>query len=377
MNNMTPTAEYSTQVSRFYIDTRPLVPTNPRGQCELPLLETLRDEDQTLILRFIRAPDRLMSFASALLKYIFIHRTARIPWNEVKICRTPHPHRRPYWATPPDWPGSGGLEFNVTHQAGIVALLGCKSPSAHETQDPVPVITDPAAGGVTTVDSPVYSNQHVRLGVDIACTNEDKRTPTDLTDEVKLGQWIDVFSEMFSDEQRAHMKNDPVIAPADEGSSTNTRLHTNTEIIQQKLRRFYAYWALKEAYIKLVGEGLLANWLRQLEFFNVSVPLPLPASNLVKTSMNSEDLKWTPRPEVERRMTVSLNGESIKEVQMSLEAYEEAFLLATAMRGIHEVPAEGDTSTTGQWLKLDIGKDIQPCALGLCDCLDQPLGFFD
>ncbi|KIW25202.1 uncharacterized protein PV07_08400 [Cladophialophora immunda] len=321
-------ANFTTTINRWYIDTRPYVPQphNPKSLHSLPLLSTLQHSDEEAITRFIRPADRFMSLASALLKYTFIHRRAKIPWSEVQISRTPAPHRRPYWEPPENWSTTDiyddsdpteeesrpirGLEFNVSHQAGLVTIVGCSTPTP---QLPSSVIPNPGPLSPTVLDSlaQIDLSSHptctafehpdlVRLGVDIACTNEDKRTPKDLTTQSKFDEWIEIFAEMFSDRERRHMRQMPIHIPikereegewgSDSSSSSaassptdgpgggNTKFFQNHEarIINMKLRRFYAYWSLKEAYIKMVGEGLLASWLRELEFLDVHAPPPPP-----------------------------------------------------------------------------------------------------
>lgn len=316
---------FETTINRWYIDTRPLVPqpSNPKSLHSLPLLSTLQHADQEAVTRFIRPADRFMSLASALLKYTFIHRRAKIPWSQVQISRTPAPHRRPYWEPPENWSTTDiyddrdaiyggpcqvkGLEFNVSHQAGLVTIIGCSTPTA---QIPTTIVPNPNPFSPTVLDSlaQIDINTHptttafndrdvIRLGVDIACTNEDKRTPKDLTTQAKFDEWIEIFAEMFSDRERRHMRQSPIHVPVKEreegewsdsnssAASSPTDSHEffkshEAKIIAMKLRRFYAYWGLKEAYIKMVGEGLLASWLRELEFLDVHAPPPPPPKQI-------------------------------------------------------------------------------------------------
>ncbi|KAK5050543.1 hypothetical protein LTR84_003824 [Exophiala bonariae] len=427
---MATTNKHRTRISRYYIDTRPLVPEKPKQPYSLPLLEQLTQSDQEAVTRFLRPADKFMSLASALLKYTFIHRQAKIPWSKVVISRTPAPHRRPYWAPPSDWDddganadgtgtGKGGLEFNVTHQAGVVAIIGCTTPTAQLPTVPAP--TSPLqstplsaklhnlhldlTGHDTTSDLDHYPPHqvHVRLGVDIACADEDKRTPKDMTTQAKFDEWVDIFGEMFSERERWNMRHAVVHVPVverDEGvwpssdeSSASEGLGGNGEaarlrrarenearITQLKLRRFYAYWALKEAYIKMVGEGLLADWLKELEFLDVVAPVP-PSSVMgrhrksgsrsrsrgtshhrapshshshshshhghghhhsLSTGLGidpaaEEAAKWTDPAKAEKGMVTSLRGRKLDDVDIELVAYDEDFLIATATRGVIEV----------------------------------------
>ncbi|KAK5219058.1 hypothetical protein LTR99_006560 [Exophiala xenobiotica] len=430
-----PPLKHHSSITRYYIDTRPLVSSSPKS---LPLLSTLQITDQESVTRFIRPADRFMSLASALLKYTFIHRRAGIPWSDIHISRTPAPHKRPYWEPPDLWTGPNpsdssapsssdtksdikGLEFNVSHQAGLVAIMGCTTPTA-QLPNPSPSISSatPLSPSLPTQQlkqlnldghhSPVPIAGQVRLGVDIACTNEDKRTPKDLNTQAKFEEWVDIFAEMFSDRERRIMMHAPVhvpVAEREEGdygwdSSTSSEDGKNmlltgggkdAKIIEQKLRRFYAYWGLKEAYIKMVGEGLLASWLRELEFLDVVPPAVPEAVSRARSRSRSRNRvggmnvpnvqannhshlhpqaglqheveKWTPPEKAERGVTTLFRGKKVEDVDIELVAYDEDFLVATAMRGVEEVE---DGMQAKKWVRLDIENDIRPCAEGKCDC---------
>ncbi|RMZ81669.1 hypothetical protein DV737_g2372, partial [Chaetothyriales sp. CBS 132003] len=343
-------AAKATPVYRYYIDVRALAPPGRKDHVDLPLLSTLPQELQASIQKYVRPVDRLMSLSSALLKYYFIHTQARLPWDQVHISRTARPHGRPYWSPPDSWRLShdGGLEFNVTHQNGLIGLVGCTTPTMQDPQAVEPTTTQPT-----------IQQQQVRLGVDVACVRETGRSPADVTTQAKLDEWIDIFGEMFSDECR----NDIRSAPPPAGAPTSV-----ATTMQARLRRFYAFWALKEAYIKMVGEGLLADWLTKLEFENVQVPQPATEEDWVDADdgfswalRTDEDVKWTPGKQAVRDIGAVLDGKQVNGVQLGLVAYEHDFLFATAMRGVVE-QAGGDTS----WRKLDFDNDIRPCAEGRC-----------
>lgn len=411
----TPAREkHKTSITRYYIDTRPLVlpPSTPKSQQSLPLLSSLQYADQEAVTRFIRPADRFMSLASALLKYTFIHRRAKVPWPQIQMARTPHPHRRPYWEPPTIWtspdPDTKGLEFNVSHQAGLVAIMGCTTPTAQlpnpstsisQTTPLSPTLPDQLDRlDLTGHHTPGLAAGQVRLGVDIACTNEDKRTPKDLTTQAEFEEWVDIFAEMFSDRERRDMQVAPIHVPVVEredgefftdsdDSSVEDGRAAEARHIEQKLRRFYAYWALKEAYIKMVGEGLLADWLRELEFVNVvAPPVPKglkqakrPAVGAVPSSQahnhghlhpdgyQHESEKWTPPDKAEKGVTTLFRGKKVEDVDIELVAYDEDFILATATRGVRELDTGPETR---RWLRLDIDRDIRPCAEGTCSCLD-------
>jgi 4'-phosphopantetheinyl transferase len=310
---------YSTPITRFYLDIRPLIPSNKHDPTSLPLIDTLLQEQRAAIQKYLRPADRLMSLASALLKYTFIHRYALIPWNEVRISKTLKPHNRPYWQPTTDWTGQGGLEFNVTHQNGVVAIIGCKTPTPQDNHHISPITkgTNGYADGPLTSER---STNQIRLGVDLACTHEEGRTPKDVTSQAKLDEWVDIFGEMFSWRCRQDIKH---------GEIPNTDSAT---IYQKRLRRFYAYWGLKEAFIKMVGEGLLADWLRELEFEDVHAPEPASPEDFP-----DDGFSWALSDDEERKWSAP-------------------------DRAVRDIKA-----------KLEIEKDIRPCAEGRCQCLEQKI----
>lgn len=357
---------FHTPIIRYYVDVRPHAPISakmhlnpPKREGEqLPLLSTLPKEIQDSVTRYVRKPDRFMSLSSALLKYLFIHKTAKIPWCDVKISRTPKPHSRPYWAPPAEWSRKGfqGLEFNVSHQAGVVILVGCKTPAQPrdariDDQDEIsirsPAVINPDPTAVLEADSEIDEDEpeDVRIGVDVACTWEPPRTP-DLSTQVKFDEWVEVFGEMFSAQEQHDMKHAPVAKVL--GMSD----------LDLKARRFYTYWALKEAYIKMVGEGLLAPWLRELQFRDVQIPAtPRDAGHDPWSLMTGEGIS---------KLGVLFGNKNIsKTMSTSLEAFEDTFVIATMTRGVIDYP-----QNEVRWEKIDVFGDIELCATGKCHCLD-------
>jgi 4'-phosphopantetheinyl transferase len=210
-----------------------------------------------------------MSLGSALLKRLFVHKALGTPWKDIVFGRKRDPkHGKPVALRVPPQHGPAPVEFNISHQAGLVVLVGCKK-----------------------------EDLDVELGVDIVCVNErnDYRT----IDEEGFDGWIDIYSEIFSSEECFDLKYNADSFPLLDGTlitpeilgrhdrccarnqhltitlpSGETREVDSDLIIDAKLRRFYNFWCYKEAYIKLDGEALLAQWIPQLEFKHVRAPRP-------------------------------------------------------------------------------------------------------
>ncbi|OAK93982.1 4'-phosphopantetheinyl transferase [Phaeosphaeriaceae sp. SRC1lsM3a] len=261
----------------WLLDTRSLWPgqkiTDSAAAREA--LRLISPEEQENVSRKYHIADARMSLGSALLKRLFVHKTLGIPWKDITFGRKRDPkHGKPCALLPPTAPGSSPLpapvEFNISHQAGLVALVGCKS-----------------------------EHLDAELGVDIVCVNE--RNDYRIIDDEGFEGWVDVYSELFSPEESFDMKYNADAFPLLDGTMVSpsmlqasrhdrcTRRHQTLRVtlpggaqrtfdsdllIDAKLRRFYTFWCFKEAYIKLDGEALLAKWIPRLEFRNVRAPRP-------------------------------------------------------------------------------------------------------
>lgn len=268
--------------------------------------------------------DARMSLASALLKRLFISRALEIPWHHVKIGRIGDPiHGKPCALMPDGSPAP--LDFNVSHQAGLVALVGWKPEDVKSPQDQV----------------------LTQVGVDIVCVNE--RDDYRYIDQDGLDGWVDMYEEVFSAQELWDMKYkidwvallDGRILSGEELGRHDRCIQRNIDVvislphggterfssdilIDAKLRRFYTYFCYKEAYIKLTGEALLAPWLKNLEFQNVKSPKP---GMVARCSTHGT---WG---EMVDDVEVLLHGKRVDNVRMSIQAYEEQFMIATALQG--------------------------------------------
>ncbi|KNG82774.1 putative aflYg/ npgA protein [Aspergillus nomiae NRRL 13137] len=336
--------ESNNSMVRWYIDTRGLTATTS----SLPLLETLQPSDQESAKRFYHLKDKHMSLASNLLKYLFIHRTCRIPWNQITISRTPAPHHRPYF-NPADITQTAAtdkpipsIEFNVSHQASLVALAGTilPPPSNNDSTAPTNVITNPNPTSTPSSSIP-------QVGIDITCVDERRNTAHT---RQALEEFVSIFSEVFSQRELDTIKSLHG-APSHIGNDEDG-------LVEYGFRLFYTYWALKEAYIKMTGEALLAPWLKELVFTNVVAPEPA-----------GRDLQTLGEPYT--GVKTWLYGKEVDDVRVEVIAFEKNYLIATAARGgrIGRGSGGGGADPWQQLQKIDIEEDVRPCATGVCQCL--------
>jgi len=279
--------------------------------------------------------DARLSLASALLKRLFVAKIARIPWSQIRFARKGDPiHGKPCYVPPSD-SASPPLDFNVSHQAGIVALVGSCS-------------------------------ANVDVGLDVVCVNErdDYRT---IKDEDFDG-FVDMHEDFFSQEELEDMKynvdtvkplNGTILTAADLGrhvrccrSDINLGITLKTgektmlnssHIVDAKLRRFYTYWCYKEAYIKLDGEALLAEWLQDLEFKNVRSP--------EQAAISSCDA-WG---EIVNDVKILKYKKELENNAVQIQAFEEHFMLATAGRS-----RDGCKIIFPPFQQLNLEKDLMP-----------------
>lgn len=258
-------------------------------------LSFLSSDEKAKVLRFYFPKDAKLSLASNLLKRRAITHACHIAWSNASISEDHN--RKPCYK--PRSPNTSKMEFNVSHHGSLVALVGCTG----ETR---------------------------KLGIDIVQLNWDKDYPAVLKEGFPA--WVKVYEMVFSDREVAD-----IIAYSLPGLSDPQGQ------IKAKLRHFYAHWCLREAYVKMTGEALLAPWLKDLEFRNVRVPSC--ASQLPEES----DREWGQTCPVHE---IWFKGKKLTGIKMELQAFGEEYMLATAV-------SEPDALLL-PFKELDLERDVLP-----------------
>jgi len=260
-------------------------------------LNLLAPQERAKVLRYYRPEDAKLSLGSCLLKRRAIANTCQVAWSEGVVSEDSH--RKPCYKRPDS--DARTLEFNVSHHGSLVALVGCLGNST-------------------------------RLGVDIVRMNWER----DYAKVVKEGfeAWANVYEMVFSDRE---IKDIAGFVPPEQLDSR--------EEIRAKLRHFYAHWCLKEAYVKMTGEALLAPWLKDLEFRSVLVPLP-------NSQISHGAQKFGDWGQTCNGIEIWFHGERVIDVKLEIQAFQEDYMIATASSNIG-VPL-------AVFKELHIERDIYP-----------------
>lgn len=242
------------------------------------------------MLKYFFPADAAMSLLSRLLKRLVVSEAIRIPFSNVVVNRHPD-HGKPCHVAPPALGKS--VSFNVSHQAGIVALIAIPQETAEEVFD---------------------------VGIDVVCPNERGELDRILREKNKcqaFDGFVEIHAEVFSPNEIAALK-----MPKTECEEVGWL----DEEIERRLRRFYALWCLREAYVKMTGEALLAEWLQKLEFRSYPVPHAVP---------EGWDEKKIGNPHQEDDgggFEVWFKGKRVENVECRIVVVGSKYMVASAMR---------------------------------------------
>ncbi|KAF4968580.1 hypothetical protein FSARC_4053 [Fusarium sarcochroum] len=270
-------------VIQWVIDTRPLWPsalkTKDLTSSASRALSLLTTEEQSSVLRYYHVRDAKLALASALLKRYAISRFCRVPWSQAETTRDAR--TKPVFLLPS---GEEPLLFNISHQAGLAVLLA---------------VHDPPKG--------------LAVGVDVVCPSERRdRDLRSLADE-GWANFVDIHADVFGAGEVTALKsiNPSAAIPGRD----------------RALRYFYALWCLREAYVKMTGDALLASWLKDLEMRDFAPP---------------EDMQ--------KPQEVWLKGEKVEGVDVKLVPFLEEYMISTAVRN----GDGGETVEIGEFQNLDV-----------------------
>ncbi|KAL8295909.1 hypothetical protein RB597_009053 [Gaeumannomyces tritici] len=298
-----PTADRpAPAIVQWVVDTRKLWPeatqtrqleTHPGASRALALLPPT---ERAGVLKYVFARDARMSLVSHLLKHYAVARLAGVPWGETTV--GPDARSKPVHVDAAT--GRQPVAFNVSHQAGLVALaaVGC--------------CPDGSGGG--------GGDLNVEVGVDVVSPSERRARDHDAVASDGWPAFVDMHADVFSPAEAAHLKYAVLSSPSSgsNGARREDMGNTPEALLDYKLRCFYALWCLREAYVKMTGDALVAPWLRELEFRAVAPPRPA-AEGAVLT----EHSIW-------------LRGERVEDANVCLRSFDgggaDSYMICTAVR---------------------------------------------
>ncbi len=265
-------------------------------------MSLLPEIEQTSVLKYYHLKDAKMSLVSHLLKHLIITK-CNIPWSRSAVSRDQNgkPCFRPLNAI-----DHVSLDFNVSHQAGIVSLIA------------------------------VVGINGAQVGTDVVCVNERLQQDYSHISKYGFADWVDVHADVLADSEVEYMKSAPL---------EDRTLGAETTI-EKQLRRFYAIWCLREAYVKMTGEALLAPWLKELEILDVQSPAA--KENIDPNSLDEG--------EVVRQFANYFQGKAVTDVRTELTALGSHYMIAGSIR----VPKDNKEVGVklGKWQQLDLEKDV-------------------
>lgn len=263
-------------------------------------MSLLNDDGRKKVLHYYQLRDAKMALASCLLKPYAVSRLFKMRWSETLadiITKDPKTKTqvKPYYMDPAT--DTQPVAFNVSHQAGIVIVAAVAN----------------------------YPPRQAEVGVDIVCTSENRLRDhrTVMEDATGWSKFVETHDFVLADEEAAYLKH-KVLAAVPQALDLPPN-PTAEQVADAKLRAFYALWCLREAYVKLDGQGLTAPTLKHLEFRNVKPTRPTGGWRL-PASEEEED------GEVIHKFDIRFFGEKVEDVNMCLRSLGDDYMIATAIR---------------------------------------------
>ncbi|KAK0387826.1 hypothetical protein NLU13_4071 [Sarocladium strictum] len=277
----------SPEIVQWVVDTRKLW-SSANNTAELPYVagsafRLLRDGERTAVLQYVSVKDAKIALASRLVKRYAISRFCDVPWDEALAFRDTN--------TKPVFRKSDGSEpfiFNVTHQDGLVILFG---------------VHQPPPG--------------LAIGVDVVSPSERRERDHEMLVKEGWPTYVDIHADVFSPKEVTRLKELKFDRQTAEGRDS-------------LLRWFYSLWCLREAYVKMTGEALLAKWLRDLEIRGFGPPEDIP---------DGVEGAW-------------MHGQRVEGVDIKLENLLDGFMVSSVVRRGNA----GETIELGSWQSLDVAE---------------------
>jgi len=242
------------------------------------------------VLKYYFAADAKMALASHLLKHWVVSKYGGVPWWETKL--SADANKKPIFT---DAAGRQPVVFNVSHQAGLVALVAVHGYDAANDGD----------------------SSQVNIGVDIVCVSERQHRDHQMIRNEGWAKFVDMHSDVFGRSEAGYLKTGLT------GLVSYAALKTEDARLNFRLRSFYTLWCLREAYVKMTGEALLASWLGDLMFQGFEPPQP---------GTRFEQSKDDNPKQIIRRHDVVFKGNKVDDANICIRSLGPDYMTCTAVR---------------------------------------------
>ncbi|KAI1337178.1 phosphopantetheinyl transferase [Xylariaceae sp. FL0016] len=283
------------QVIQYLVDTRKLWPaatkTKQLETYAARALKLLTPEEKTKVLKFFFVADAKLALLSHLLKHWVVSKYAGVPWSQTHL--SADANKKPVYVDPAT--GQQPVAFNVSHQAGIVSLVAVAAYGGGDGDKGLPA----------------------QVGTDMVCTSERRARDLRMIETEGWGRFVDMHADVFGTREAAYLRDDGALV---EGAGL--RGLEGEALTDGKLRVFYALWCLREAYVKMTGEALLAPWLHDLSFEGLKAPKP---GREFRQSDGEED-------ETIRTHNVVFKGSRVEDANICLRSLGPDYMTCSAVR---------------------------------------------
>ncbi len=196
------------RIIQWYVDTRPMWPVPKKAKpkdevleltnvvspfpspSNLPLdshtglqaareLSLLTQEEKDSVLRFYYLRDAKTKLVSHLLKHLVIAKFCNVPWSKSTI--SSDAKKKPCYVPEGQTSEPEGFAFNVSHQAGVVALIAA-----------------------------VGFQGRIEVGAEIVCVNQRIKMDYQHIDKHGFFDWVDMHADVFAPSEISQMKLGPV-----------------------------------------------------------------------------------------------------------------------------------------------------------------------
>lgn len=254
-------------------------------------MSLLLETERAAVLRYYHVRDAKMALGSALLKRLIIaQNTPGLAWDAATSVRDPH--TKPVFYHP-EGSEKQPLIFNVSHQAGLVVVLAAFN-----------------------------APEGTQVGVDVVCPGERRTRDLESIRDEGWRKYVDMHDSVLSPTEARRLRELSVTGPS-----------WSEDAADKKLSYFYTLWCLREAYVKMTGEALLASWLGELEMRDFTPPGETPEQGGLKVFFGPS------------------GGEPVNDVDLRIEWFlGKEYMISTSVRN----PKSDAPLQVGKFQLLDI-----------------------